>query len=221
MPSFALPTQSSSPDALMAIDSPQRALHRIDDRDGECDENNEDIFNDADRRSGSPTPRIRIKSAMRPRSYHQILEDFQRSEKGLPGSGGSRPMMGTGSTTSHQDETESSAGLESESVTGSSPQTPVDRQLSTPWRKEDTVRRHKRFSLPAIALQNTPVTARPNAFGVGKSKRFSLVLGGRSSGQQAQNDVPYEVREPGLGKGDLSSGVAAVKLGELLGRQKK
>src|ERR1700729_3839434 len=65
MPSFALPTQSSSPDALMAIDSPQRALHRIDDRDGECDENNEDIFNDADRRSGSLTPRIRIKSTMR------------------------------------------------------------------------------------------------------------------------------------------------------------
>jgi FYVE, RhoGEF and PH domain containing 5/6 len=203
----------------MAIESPKRALHRIDDRDGECDENNEDIFVDADMRSGSPAPRIRIKSTMRPRSYHQILEDFQGSEKELPTSGGSCPMVGTGSLTSHQDENERSAGLES---AGSSPQTPLNRQLSTPWRKEDTARRHKRFSLPAIALQTTPVTAHPNASGEGKSKRFSLVLGGRSSSQQAQNDIPYEVREPGLRlKGDLSSGVAAVKLSELLGRQKK
>jgi len=218
MPSFALPTQSSSPDALMAIDSPKRALHRINDRDGECDE---DIFDDADRESVSPTLRIRVKSAMRPRNYHQILKDFPDSEKGPPSSGGSRLMARTGSLTSHQDEAESSARLESESITGSSPSTPEDRQLSTPWRKEDTVRRHKRFSLPAIALQTTPVTARPNAFGEGKSKRFSLILGSRSSGQQAQNDIPYEARELRLGKGDLGSGVAAVKLGELLGRQKK
>jgi len=199
----------------MAIDSSKRALHRIDDRDGEVDGNNGDVSRNADRPSGSQTPRIRIKSATRPRSYHHILEDFKSSEQALSSSGGSRPTVETESPVA-QEETDSLAGVERESVANSSPRSPVDNQLSTLGGKEDTVRRHKRFSLPAIALQTTPVTARPNATGEGRSKRFSLVLNGRSNGQQT-SDIQYAAGES---NGNLSSGIAAAKLGELLGRQK-
>jgi hypothetical protein len=210
MPSFSSPTQSSTPDALMAIESPKRSLHPIDDRDG--DENSERVFRDVDKRAGTPTPRIRIKSVTRPRSYHHILEDFQGLELGLPSSGGSAH---TSSAT--QQETDSEAGVETDSIAGSSPQGLTDSQPSTPYRNEDTARRHKRYSLPAIALQTSPVTARPNATGEGRSKRFSLVLGGKLSGRQVQSDIQYEVGERGC---NLGNGIAAAKLGELLGRRK-
>lgn len=85
----------------------------------------------------------------------------------------------------------------------------------TPRKKEDTARRHKRFSLPAVALQATPVMARPSLVGEGKTKRFSLVLGKSSS------------TGGGVGNGvsDLGSSImhsaAAGKLSELLGRSTK
>ena len=212
MPSFALPTQGSTPDALMAIESPKRSLHRIDDHDN----NSEDIFRDADGQRGTPTPRIRMKSSVtRPRSYHLILEDFQGLEQGRRDS---HATVRTGYSVNEREETENEAAVETESTTSSLG--PVDSQPSTSWRKEDTARRRKRFSLPAIALQTTSVTARPNATGDGRSKRFSLVLGGRSSGRQGQSEVQCD-EEQTLGKGDLGSGVAAVKLGELLGRRKE
>lgn len=76
----------------------------------------------------------------------------------------------------------------------------------------------KRFSMPAIALQTTQVTARPNVMGEGPSKRFSLVLGGKykapahvqtldSAGQVAST-------------GEMTHGIAAAKLIELLERGK-
>lgn len=95
---------------------------------------------------------------------------------------------------------------------------------ATPKRREDTVRRHKRFSMPAIALQTTPVTAKPNATGEGKAKRFSLVLGrsGDGSRRGTVRKPRVEGEEPGppASPKGLSGGAAAVKLGELLGRRK-
>lgn len=91
-----------------------------------------------------------------------------------------------------------------------------------PAKKEDTVRRHKRFSFPAVALQPTSVTAR-SGFGGGErehgstphpqnlrlSRRLSLVLGkSRERG----------TRDARSGEQDLGSGMAAEKLYELLGK---
>lgn len=80
---------------------------------------------------------------------------------------------------------------------------------------EDTVRKHKRFSLPAVALQTTNVTARSGVVVAEErrgdhtrhhrlSRRLSLVLasGGDSAGSET----------------DLSRGMAAEKLSDLLGR---
>ena len=72
-------------------------------------------------------------------------------------------------------------------------------------RKENTARRHKRFSLPAVALQTSPVTARPNVVGEGSSRRFSLVLGRRSQVHAA---------EPS----GFKDGLVVGKLSELLSR---
>jgi len=211
MPSFALPTQGSTPDALMALDSPKRSLHRINDRDGDDEA---DVFRDASGRAGTPTPRIHIKSsATRPRSYHQILEDLQDP---LPSSADSVEVR---SSATNLREADGKGVEETEYITNSSAlEDPVYSQPSSP-RKEDTARRHKRFSLPAISLQTTPVTALPNATGEGRSKRFSLVLGGRSNGRQSQSE--QQDQREGRGKEELGGGVAAVKLGEILGRHKE
>jgi len=177
----------------MAVDvgSPRRALHPIDD----CDDND---GGGGIVRAGTPTPRVRIRSANnRPRSYHQILEDFQDSLLS-----GSPPVVA-----------ESPGGridgnvirVREDRLTGGSP--PPSR------RKEDTARRHKRFSLPAIALQTTAVTTRPNATGEGQGKRFSLVLGGK-----LPRDEVLDGSGDDPGKDELRSGVAVGKLTELLER---
>jgi len=222
MPSFSLPTQGSTPDALMTLDSPKRSLHRIDDRDGDDEDGNGDVFRDADGRAGTPTPRIRMKSsATRPRSYHHILEDFQDPKQGQPSSSGWHPAMDRRSSATYQADTDNKVAEETETIPDPSLlQGPLDSQPSTPRKKEDTARRHKRFSLPAIALQTMPVTALPNATGEGRSKRFSLVLGGRANGRHVQGEKQDGGGDRRVGKGELGSGVAAVKLGELLGRQK-
>ena len=80
---------------------------------------------------------------------------------------------------------------------------------SSPRKKEDTARRHKRFSVPAVAIQTTPVTTRPNVIGEGKAKRFSLVLG-RAAGVVGHHSHP-----------DFGHGVAAGKLSELLKRNSR
>ena len=81
-------------------------------------------------------------------------------------------------------------------------------------------RTRKRFSMPAIALQTTSVTAMPKVSGEGRSKRFSLVLGGgKQKGHVAQAQVQNELDDSARGgEQDLRRGVAAVRLQELLGR---
>jgi FYVE/RhoGEF/PH domain-containing protein 5/6 len=180
--------------------------------------------------------RVKLKSHhSRPRSYHQILEDFQDMDQGrsdvlnLP--------LEEGEDEDHEEENLDHAdylGLRRESSLMSTG--PISASSSP--RREDTARRNKRFSLPAVSLQTTSVTAR-TGFGDGEAgtggnsasqlrpnKRFSLVLGGSrhhgQGGSRSQSEMTAKVEEgsDGKGKGELGKGVAAGKLSELLGRKK-
>ncbi|THH30230.1 hypothetical protein EUX98_g3949 [Antrodiella citrinella] len=108
---------------------------------------------------------------MRPRSYVQILGDFNEGEYS--------PMSASPST-SHFVDGASSRLDESEEGNAVSAVTDIPEAASlppSPRKKEDTARRHKRFSLPAVAISSTPVMARPSLIGEGKLRRLSLVLG--------------------------------------------
>lgn len=168
--------------------------------------------------------RMRVKSHHRLRSSQQILVDFRDQAK---------------TRQEGQDDADDADEIEDEEddepfeddVFSSPPQS----FPSTPLRKEDTARRSKRFSLPAVAVHATSVTARM-AEGVGnmlpqsttdeqigestiggitaspsRTRRFSLVLAGRNS---------HYVGKNGNEDGDLGKGVAAVKLAELLKKSK-
>ena len=102
-----------------------------------------------------------------------------------------------------------------ESIISSAPSSPhkgINRQSE----EERAARNRKRFSMPAIALQTTQVTTRPNAMGEGRSKRYSLVLGVKSKILAAKgiNEAAEANDEDGS---ELKSGVAAARLNELLG----
>jgi hypothetical protein len=148
----------------------------------------------------------------RPRSYHQILEDFE---------------VGAGVITSPVQEDEEEDGDD---------QYPSVVDLGDAGgRNEDTARRNKRFSLPAVALHTTSVTARTDGSNMrqhyrdregrapGRAKRFSLVLGTRpthlpkSQSDGGRIEEGHEGAEEGHG---LGKGIAAGKLSELLGRQR-
>jgi FYVE/RhoGEF/PH domain-containing protein 5/6 len=88
---------------------------------------------------------------------------------------------------------------------------------TTPQRKEDTMRRHKRFSMPAMALQTTPVTAKP-ATGDGK-KRFSLMLGRAEHGPRAATHSGGDTK-PTDGKRVSTTGPAISSLQRILSRVK-
>lgn len=211
MPSLVLSDRSSnSPSALMVVDleSPKRMLTRIDDDEAGVEGGE----------AGPSVPAIRLKHAPRPRSYVQILEDFQehgRASMGAPQhSAGPSVSSFSLRTADDPDERDEDASRElspaSSSYAGSSlPPTP---------RKENTVRRHKRFSLPALALQTSSVTARPSVVGEGSSRRFSLMLGkGGTLSQTRGTSGERASRLPGDDFGRRES-VAAGKLSELLGR---
>ncbi|KAF9459286.1 hypothetical protein BDZ94DRAFT_1224932 [Collybia nuda] len=220
---------SSTPQALMAIDrEPPRDVPTVIHEEEAADLG-------ADRQA-----RVRLRShSTRPRSYHQILEDFEDMDQGrfdilnLPleegeGEGGDLSGAGTGYLGLTRDSSLTSSGPMSAS---SSP------------RREDTARRNKRFSLPAVALQTTSVTA-TTGFGDGDTshgaggggasqlrpnKRFSLVLGGsrhHGQGPRTHNEMASkwgkaENELDAKGKGEVGKSVAAGKLSELLGRRKE
>lgn len=75
-------------------------------------------------------------------------------------------------------------------------------------------RERKRFSMPAVALQTTAVTTRPKVTGEGPTKRFSLVLGGKSK------PVLHDEHQPRSNSSkhgwDLRHGIAATRLQQLL-----
>ncbi|KAJ7604394.1 hypothetical protein FB45DRAFT_957079 [Roridomyces roridus] len=149
--------------------------------------------------------RVRVRSPPpRPRSYHQILEDFEGA------------AVHHAITSPVEEEEDDEEGYEESTVAGDSV---VDLSEPSPsvMRNEDTARRNKRFSTAAVALQTTSVTARTQVVqevrvggGPGtRTKRFSLVLGTR----------PTHVPKSHSGDGaELGKGVAAGRLSELLGR---
>ncbi|KAF4610790.1 hypothetical protein D9613_006610 [Agrocybe pediades] len=204
-------------------------------------------------------PRLRMKSHQRLRSYQQILEDFQeqarsaKEAKAAPvtdeanvagGVGENRTLEGNGSGAYNNQEED----LEDEELDQLDDFfTPVHSRVSSPVssprkqqpRREDTARRSKRLSLPAIGLQPTNVTARTaeispldqstslsressigelTSSAGGRSRRFSLVLVGRNSYYPEEGSGSTVVLDESA---DLSKGVAAARLSELLGRKTK
>ena len=87
---------------------------------------------------------------------------------------------------------------------------------ATPSRREDTARRHKRFSLPAVALQTNPVTARPAGADGKGAHRFSLALG--KGGGVAQARGPHS---PKPSKEEKRHSIAVGRLTEILARGKE
>jgi FYVE, RhoGEF and PH domain containing 5/6 len=138
---------------------------------------------------------IRIKAPSRPRSYIHILEDFNDSE--VP-----EQAAGSPSFSRLGDRVERASYVlddlvesdEDASMTDAGPVSAPPHVDLTPIppmpHREDTVRKRKRFSLPALAIHTAPVTTRPNAVGDGKSKRWSLVLGNWRSGATATAGSP-------------------------------
>jgi FYVE, RhoGEF and PH domain containing 5/6 len=217
---------SSASSALLAIDIGPRRESSHTDRELPLDN-----------LSRNASPRIRIKPPPRPRSYLQILEDF--NESGLPEPGftpgqtsnpepasvsvndgiggltaaGASGYLSTSISTSGEFSPESVEPTENlfELPTGPelSPPSKVRWSVSaSPRRREDTVRRKKRFSMPALAIQTTTVTTKTNAGVNGKSRRFSLILGGRGSYSQPNltensrlgTNIEEEERSSAVGK---------------------
>ena len=200
------------------------------------------------------SPRIRIKPPSRPRSYLQILEDFNQgspsgsvfttgqggnpeaSSVGVNNSIGALPSAGASGYLSTSISTSGEFFPESAGPTEDAPESPTSPEFGPPqrvrWsvpalpkRKEDTVRKKKRFSMPALAIQTTTVTAKTNVNGTGKSKRFSLILGGRGSSSQPNLTENSRLgtnkeEEEGVngGGGGFRNGAAVGKLSELLAR---
>jgi len=202
--------------------------------------------------SRNASPRVRIKPPSRPRSYLQILEDFnedspsgsgfttgqrsnfEASSMGMNSIGGLTAAGASGylsasTPTSGEFFPESTEPVEDVFDSTTSPELSPPPRIrwsisASPKRREDTVRKKKRFSMPALAIQTTTVTAKTNVNGNSKSKRFSLILGGRGSSSQpnltANNKLGTNIEEEGTSSGGngFRNSPAVGKLSELLAR---
>ena len=217
----------------MAIDkgSPKRTSTCIDDAVGDDVRPNLPV-EERDEQGDSLYPVIRLRPASRPPSFLHVLENFQEETLQVT------PSPSTSHFSAQTDESidalpsslHPSAFLSNESgapflAVPASASTPPS--MSSPSRIEDTVRRQKRFSLPVVGLQTTPVTARANTKGEGLAKRFSLVLGGGrtvrgSKSSHARGQGSDEAADGNAIKQSRSTGhgVAAARLADLLGRRK-
>ncbi|KAH7885715.1 hypothetical protein F5I97DRAFT_1808565 [Phlebopus sp. FC_14] len=172
--------------------------------DNQLNEHDDDRVTPEDR--GSPITRpIRIRpSQARPRSYHDILEDFSMHDRdvSVPSSVSSAGTpLGSVRERAEEDEVQigddepnpGDAFYMQETVSdGSAELTLQDATDDAMVQREDTARRRKRFSLPAVALQTTPVLARPREEGRlardgdegGAKRRFSVALGSGGGGKE-------------------------------------
>ena len=75
------------------------------------------------------------------------------------------------------------------------------------------------FSLPAVAVHTAPVTTHASGEGHGRSKRFSLVLGGKSRIVEEVKDNDHSGVAP-YGRSSLDRGPTVGRLAELLGRKR-
>ncbi|KAG6918175.1 hypothetical protein DXG01_016160 [Tephrocybe rancida] len=223
---------NAKPQVLMAIDrepsSPSSRIQHLPDPDH--GENHGRI-------KARPVPNAR------PRSYNQLLEDFEQNENG---------RFDLLDAPLEEDDDEEN-GLVNEEDEGTldlkrhSSRVSSTGKASTPSspRKENTARRNKRFSLPAVALHTTNVTARTSALfgdvdgsqlGDGAvspsrtNKRFSLVLGNSRSHSNGGRSQSETAAKPGIAnsgivasasKSDVGKSIAAGKLSELLGRRRE
>lgn len=222
------------PSLLMAIDKggSNRELMGIDDAMYANTHARDLSTEDVNEHDESTPPVIRIKPASRPRSFLQILEDFQ--EESLPVTPSPSTSHFSGQTDESVDAASSSLQSDLRLSSGSSvpsvtsfPTATTCLPTDSASRTEDTARRKQRFSLPIVGLQTTPVTARANAKGEGLAKRFSLVLGvGRTIRGPKSTRVDGASLEPGTDGGTIKQsrstghGVAASRLADLLGRRK-
>ena len=236
----ALPVHRQ-PHALMAID-----INSNRDLSLDMDGFNEIITDGDDRERRA---RLRVKSHQRLRSYKQIVEDFKEQAEASR-----KEIIDVRNDSEDRDDLDEAFGDENDfeaedgEVEGDHSDvwyTPTHSVLSSPvssprkQRREDTARRSKRFSLPAVALHTTSVTARtsdtpdPTTFSresssgdqsssLGLSKRFSLVLGGRNSIYSADGSSRPSSGAEGGGEAPAPHrSVAAARLSELLGRKSK
>jgi hypothetical protein len=157
MPS--LPVQRQ-PQALMAIDMNSS-------RDISFD-NFDDVGFDTEERERKG--RVRVKSHQRVKSYQQLLEDFQEQSQAirprLPSKASQSQVFDMDDTfeIDEQDVKEEGRGEEHD-LTHPIVSSPVSSPRKLQRRVEDTARRSKRFSLPAIGLHTTVVTARTSIEG--------------------------------------------------------
>lgn len=202
MPSFSKVMNAQSPaagaDALtaMVINSEAQSQRRLTRLRDCADETRQD--SEAPREL-SATPRIHLQPSSRPKSYHPMLQDFD----------GAKPVNEVFAfhETLIQNGGLASSLSENIEIHSKAAPFPMNNTPRTP-RQEDTVRRHKRFSSPAVALQNLPVTATPKPVGTGGEKRHSLVT---SSTIRSPTGIIDDVT-----KNDLAHGVAAIRLAEIL-----
>ena len=175
--------------------------------DGRNDADGEGVADDEDGEREVQRGRVRkAKEHVRVRSTQEILEDFEErgiSPNGDHGSSGLTQAAWPRHSDRGQDASSSSAEDSQTEVDDdgddlivrdfedlddvflSPPVSPLSKralfsQVSprTPYRKEDTARRSKRFSLPAIAVQTQNVTARTSAVGDNEAMVYlSEVLG--------------------------------------------
>ena len=219
MPSLPLSKKiTPDPGALMALDrEPKR-----EERERYHIDHNDDIVRDDDviAKDGSsaeigPRGRVKMKTSSRPRSSYEIWENNEEGDGRKDGA----DLAGSSITRTDKEED----GETRSNVSASGTASEGHSVSSSPPRRENTARRHKRFSLPAVALQTTSVVAQTTGGdavgGVGKVKRFSLVLAGRGYGHGGSKSEVV-VSKKGNTKLDLGKGVAAGKLSELLVRRR-
>ncbi|KAJ3760197.1 hypothetical protein EV360DRAFT_40334, partial [Lentinula raphanica] len=163
--------------------------------------------------------RSQSSSGSRPRSYYDIVEDFHSAEE-CSALSSSSVNSSRRHTTINLSTSSSSISLSASPPTSSSAlDVKGKRRLLIAERREDTARRHKRFSTPAVAIQTTSVLGSllPGMPGT-RSKRFSLISGGPAS--PGSRRVARSEFNPNRDGTDLGKGMAASRLNELLGRSR-
>ena len=228
MPSLPVPLQ---PHALMAIDTTCSSRDIISLDDNVMD----DVGSETEERDRKGRIRIKSHQRERVRSYQQLLEDFQQQEEQshaiMRQSKASQSQMirkGVGLDDDDAERAEEEQDRPFCTPTQSTVSSPVSSSRRKQPRRENTARRSKRFSLPAIGLQTTVVTARTSI----ESEEAVVVpvtaTGGRGGSEEG---VVGEGGDTGLLKryslvlsggmgqhehGGQAKGLAAVRLSELL-----
>ncbi|KAG5642916.1 hypothetical protein DXG03_001887 [Asterophora parasitica] len=172
---------------------------------------------------GEKRGRLKVKASqnLRPKSYHHLLEDLEPNERRRP------DVLDVPLEEEYGDDEHGKELFERDREPSDAP----SNNFASPYpRKEDTARRNKRFSLPAVALHTTSVTARSSAVfeavpaetqgdnvvsPVKVNKRFSLVLGGGRSDRSSGMMIP----SGSVNTAEKVDSIAVGKLSELLGRR--